>query len=38
MRQIAWKEDGSALMDSAEVYYQEAINTHRWGKRETRQG
>jgi hypothetical protein len=30
MKQIDWREDGSDLMDSAEIYYKEAINTHRW--------
>jgi hypothetical protein len=29
MKQIDWREDGSDLMDSAEIYYKEAINTHR---------
>ena len=29
MRKLDWKQDGSDLMDEAEVYYQEAINTHR---------
>ena len=33
MRKIDWKEDGSDLMEEAEVYYQEALTTHRWGKR-----
>jgi hypothetical protein len=33
MRKIDWKEDGSDLMDDAEIYYQEAINTHK-GERE----
>jgi hypothetical protein len=33
LRKIDWKEDGSDLMEEAEVYYQEAINTHRWGKK-----
>ncbi len=37
MRKIDWKEDGSDLMDDAEIYYQEAINTHKWGKRANRQ-
>ncbi len=35
MRKLDWKQDGSDLMDEAEVYYQEAINTHKWGKRHT---
>jgi hypothetical protein len=33
MRKLDWKQDGSDLMEEAEVYYQEAINTHKWGKR-----
>ena len=33
MRKIDWKEDGSDLMEEAEIYYQEAINTHKWGKK-----
>jgi hypothetical protein len=37
MKQIDWKEDGSDLMDSAETYYKEAINTHRWGRRVQKQ-
>jgi hypothetical protein len=37
MRKIDWKEDGSDLMDDAEIYYQEAINTHKWGKKAHRQ-
>jgi hypothetical protein len=37
MRKIDWKEDGSDLMDDAEIYYQEAINTHKWGKKVHRQ-
>jgi hypothetical protein len=32
-KQIDWKEDGSDLMDQAEVYYQEAVNKNRWGKK-----
>ena len=37
MRKIDWKEDGSDLMEDAEIYYQEAINTHKWGRRANRQ-
>ena len=37
MRKLDWAEDGSDLMTEAEVYYQEAINTHKWGKRAQRQ-
>jgi hypothetical protein len=37
MRKIDWKEDGSDLMDDAEIYYQEAINTHKWGRKAQRQ-
>lgn len=37
MRKIDWKDDGSDLMDEAEMYYHEAINTHKWGKRSNRQ-
>ena len=33
MRKLDWKDDGSDLMEEAEIYYQEALNTHRWGKR-----
>jgi hypothetical protein len=36
MRKLDWAEDGSDLMTEAEVYYQEAINTHRWGKKAQR--
>jgi hypothetical protein len=32
MRKLEWKQDGSVLMKEAEIYYLEAINTHRWGK------
>jgi hypothetical protein len=37
MRKLDWKQDGSDLMDEAEVYYQEAINTYRWGKKTHKQ-
>jgi hypothetical protein len=37
MKQIDWREDGSDLMDSAEIYYKEAINTHRWGRKAQKQ-
>jgi hypothetical protein len=37
MKQIDWKEDGGDLMENAKVYYQEAINTHRWGEKASRQ-
>ena len=33
LRKLDWKEDGSDLMEEAEIYYQEAVNTHRWGKK-----
>jgi hypothetical protein len=33
MRKLDWKQDGSDLMEEAEIYYQEAINTHRWGRK-----
>jgi len=33
MRKIDWKSDGSDLMEDAEIYYQEAMNTHKWGRR-----
>jgi hypothetical protein len=33
MRKLDWKQDGSDLMEDAETYYQEAINTHRWGRK-----
>jgi hypothetical protein len=29
MRKLDWKQDGSDLMEDAEIYYQETINTHR---------
>jgi hypothetical protein len=35
MRKLDWKQDGSDLMEEAEKYYQEAINTHRWGEKKT---
>ncbi len=37
MRKIDWKVDGSDLMKDAEVYYQEAVNTHRWGRKNQKQ-
>jgi hypothetical protein len=37
MRKLDWKQDGSDLMDEAEIYYLEAINTHRWGRRTYKQ-
>jgi hypothetical protein len=37
MSKLDWKQDGSDLMDEAEVYYKEAINTHRWGKKTHKQ-
>jgi hypothetical protein len=37
MRKLDWRQDGSDLMDEAEIYYLEAINTHRWGRRTYRQ-
>jgi len=36
-RKLDWKQDGSDLMDEAEIYYLEAINTHRWGRRTYKQ-
>jgi hypothetical protein len=36
MRKLDWADDGSDLMTEAEVYYQEAVNTHRWGKKAQR--
>jgi hypothetical protein len=33
MRKLDWKQDGSDLMEEAEIYYKEAMNTHRWGRR-----
>jgi hypothetical protein len=33
MRKLDWKQDGSDLMEEAEVYYQEAMNTHSWGRK-----
>jgi hypothetical protein len=37
MRKLDWKQDGSDLMEEAEIYCQEAINTHKWGKKAYRQ-
>jgi hypothetical protein len=37
MRKLDWKQDGSDLMDEAEIYYLEAINTHRWGRKAYKQ-
>jgi hypothetical protein len=37
MRKLDWKQDGSDLMEEAEIYYQEAINAHRWGRKAYRQ-
>jgi hypothetical protein len=36
MRKLDWKQDGSDLMEEAEIYYQEAINTHKWGRKSSR--
>jgi hypothetical protein len=33
MRQKNWKEDGSDLMEEAELYYKEAKQTGKWGKK-----
>jgi hypothetical protein len=33
MRKLGWTQDGSDLIEDAETYYQEAINTHRWGRK-----
>jgi hypothetical protein len=33
MRKLDWKQDGRDLMDEAEIYYKEAINTHKWGRK-----
>jgi hypothetical protein len=33
MRKLDWKQDGSDLMEEAEIYYQEAIDTHKWGRK-----
>jgi hypothetical protein len=33
MRKLDWKQDGSDLMEQAEIYYLEAIKTHRWGRK-----
>jgi hypothetical protein len=33
MRQRNWKEDGSDLMDEAELYFKEAKQTGKWGKK-----
>jgi hypothetical protein len=37
MRKLDWNQDGSDLMDKAEIYYLEAINTHRWGRKAYKQ-
>jgi hypothetical protein len=37
MRKLDWKQDGRNLMEEAELYYQEAFNTYRWGKQAHRQ-
>ncbi len=37
MRKLDWKQDGSDLMQEAEVYYLEAISTHRWERKAHRQ-
>jgi hypothetical protein len=37
MRKLDWKQDGRDLMAEAEIYYQEAINTHRWGRKAYKQ-
>jgi len=36
MRKLDWKQDGSNLREEAEIYYQEAINTHKWGRKSYR--
>ena len=33
MRKKDWKEDGSDLMEEAELFYKEAKQTHKWGKK-----
>jgi hypothetical protein len=33
MRKLDWKQDGSDPMEEAEIYYKEAMNTHRWGRK-----
>ena len=33
MRKLDWKEDGSDLMEEAELYYKEAKQTGKWGKK-----
>jgi hypothetical protein len=33
MRKLDWKQDGCDLMEEAEVYYQEAMNTYSWGRK-----
>jgi hypothetical protein len=33
LRKLDWKQDGSDLMEEAEIYYLEAINAHRWGRK-----
>jgi len=37
MRKLDWKQDGSDLMEEAEIYYQEAINSHKWGRKSLNQ-
>lgn len=33
VRKKDWKEDGSDLMEEAELFYKEAKQTHKWGKK-----
>ncbi len=33
LRQRDWKEDGSDLMEEAELFYKEAKQTNKWGKK-----
>jgi hypothetical protein len=33
MRKLDWKEDESDLMEEVEIYYKEAMNSHRWGRK-----
>jgi len=36
MRKLDWKQDESDLMEETEIYYQKAINTHKWGRKSYR--
>jgi hypothetical protein len=33
MRKLDWKQVGNDILEEAEIYCLEAINTHRWGRK-----